>query len=443
MKAPMISRNSTMKIGWDLLMVMAVFASGLIIPYRMLSGQNPTDFLYWLITIIFCMDIILTFNTEVKTGWTVLADRKSVAKRYLTTWFLLDLLAALPLAPLFEWIMPRNVSGTLVYQILMLFRLLRLLKLVKISTTFYVLQELVNIPPALMRLIVFLFWFALIAHFMSLGWLAIGAGEAARSFGDQYIRALYWCITTIATIGYGDYYPNHDSNLQLIYTIIVQIIGVGMFGYIIGNVATLIVNIDTARADFRTKMEEVRNYMRIKRIPAPIQDRVKNYYNYLWETQKGITDVDFMLTLPKTLRLEISLYLNRGILEKVSLFKNADEVFIREVIEELEPLVFLPGDFVIRQGEFGDCMYFLSTGSVDVIVNEKQVAVLTEGSPFGETALIQKEKRNASIKAISYCDVYRLSQHSFERLRIKFPEFDKRVTEISVERQKAQEDKTS
>lgn len=439
MKVPMISHDSRMKINWDLLMVAAVFASSIIIPYRMVSGQDHTDFLYWLITIIFCVDIIIIFNTEVKTGLTVLTDRKSVAKQYLTGWFFLDFLAALPLAPLFELVTSHEVSGTLAYQIMMLFRLLRLLKLVKVPTTFKALKELIDIPPALMRLIIFLFWFSLVAHFMSLGWIAIGASEAARSFGDQYIRALYWCITTIATIGYGDYVPNHDSNIQVIYTIIVQIIGVGMFGYIIGNVATLIVNIDAARADFHLKMEEVRNYMRIKQIPSSIQDRVKNYYNYLWETRQGITNVDFMLTLPQTLRMEIALYLNKGILEKVSLFKGADEVFIHEVIVELEPLVFLPGDLVIRQGEFGDCMYFLSAGSVEVIVDEKQVAVLAEGSPFGETALIQNEKRNASIKAVSYCDIYRLSQHSFEKLRKKYPEFDKRVTEISIERRKAME----
>lgn len=443
MKVPLISHNSKMKISWDLLIVIAVFASGLIIPYRMVSGQYPADFIYWLITIIFCIDIIIIFNTDVKIGLDVLTDRKAVAKQYLTSWFFIDLLAALPLAPLFALVAPHDVSGTLVYQIMMFFRLFRLLKLVKISTTFKVLQELIDIPPALMRLIVFFFWFALIAHFMSLGWIAIGASEAARSFGDQYIRALYWCITTIATIGYGDYGPNHDSNLQIIYTIIVQIIGVGMFGYIIGNVATLIVNIDTARADFHAKMEEVHNYMRIKRIPAPIQDRVKNYYNYLWETQHGIHDVDFILTLPKTLRLEIALFLNQDILEKVSLFKNADELFIHEVIEELEPLVFLPGDFVIRQGEFGDCMYFLSSGSVEVIVDEKQVAVLAEGSPFGETALIENEKRNASIRAVSYCDLYRLSQQSFEQLRKKHPEFDKRVSDLSIKRQEALENMPS
>jgi len=443
MKAPLLPHDSRIKIGWDILIIVAVFVSAILIPYRIVSGSDHTDFLYWLITVLFCLDIILIFNTEAKEGLNVLADRKSVARKYLKTWFFPDLLAALPLAPLFDLVTPHDVSGTAAYQIMMLFRVLRLLKLVKAPYTFKAIKEIIDISPALMRLIIFFFWFALIAHFISLGWIAIGAAEASRSFGDQYIRALYWCITTIATIGYGDYSPNHNSNLQIIYTIIVQIIGVGMFGYIIGNVATLIVNIDAARADFHAKMEEVRNYMRIKQIPSSIQDRVKNYYHYLWETRQGITNVDFMLTLPQTLRLEISLFLNKDILEKVSLFKDADEVFIHEVIEELEPLVFLPGDFVIRQGEFGDCMYFLSSGSVRVTVNEQQVAILSEGSPFGETALIHNEKRNASIQAITYCDIYRLSQRSFEQLRKKYPEFDQRVSEISAARQKDLENKTA
>ncbi len=442
MKVPMISYNSKMKIVWDLLMVIAVFTSALIIPYRIVSGDNPADFLYWLITVIFCLDIIVAFNTEFKAGLLVLTDRKAVADRYLRTWFILDLIAALPLAPLFELVVPGDVSLPMAGGILMFFRLLRLLKLAKISTTFKALRDLIDIPPALMRLILFFFWFSLIAHFIALGWIAIGAGESGRSFGDQYIRALYWCITTIATIGYGDYTPSHDSNVQIIYTIIVQIIGVGMFGYIIGNVATLIVNIDAARANFRTRMEEVRNYMMINKIPVAIQDRVKNYYHYLWETRQGITDADFLSNLPRTLRLEISLYLNRDILEKVSLFKNADEVFIHEVIEQLEFLVFLPGDFIIRQGELGDCMYFLCQGNVEVMVNEQQVAILPEGSPFGETALIQNEQRNASIRAVSYCDVYRLSRQRFEKLRRKHPEFDKRVTEISEKRRNAQDNPT-
>ena len=409
----MIAYNSKTKILWDLLMVITVFVSAMIIPYRVLSGGSHADFIYWLVTLIFCLDILAALNTEFKSGLLVLTDRKAAAGRYLRSWFVVDLVAALPLTPVAGWVMPPGISETLAHDILSVFSLLRLLKLAKIPSTFKALRDLIDIPPALTRLILFFFWFALIAHFIALGWIAIGAGDSGRSFADQYIRALYWCITTIATIGYGDYTPSRDSNLQILYTIVVQIIGVGMFGYIIGNVSTLIVNIDAARASFRSRMEEVRSYMRIYKIPASLQDRVKNYYHYLWETRQGMTDTDFLSTLPRTLRLEVSLYLNRDILEKVSLFKDAEESFISEVIEELEFLVFLPGDFIIRQGEWGDCMYFLCGGSVEVVVNEQRVAILPEGSPFGETALLQNEQRNASIRAISYCDVYRLSGAEF------------------------------
>ncbi|HOJ52736.1 MAG TPA: cyclic nucleotide-binding domain-containing protein [Syntrophales bacterium] len=436
MKIPLFPEHSRIKIGWDLLMVISIFASSLVISYRLVSRQAQVDGLYWLITFLFFVDILVNFNTEVRKGLTTHADRMAVAKHYLSRWFVVDLLAFVPWAPIYVVLSGGDAVSSFYYQV---FLSLRLLKLMKMPVIFKSLKELVNVPPALVRLIIFFLWFVLVAHFMALGWIAMGAGEADRSFGDQYLRALYWCITTIATIGYGDYIPNRDSNTQIVYTIVVQIIGVGMFGYIVGNVATLVVNIDAARARFYARLEEVRNYMRIKRIPPSLQNRIKNYYRYLWETRHGISDAEFLSLLPKTIRTEVALFLNRDILEKVSVFKEADEVFIREVIEELEPMVFLPGDFIIRQGEHGDSMYFLNTGSVEVIVDERTVAVLAEGSAFGEMALIKNVKRNASVRALSYCDVYKLSKNSFDHLRRKYPEFDRQVSEISSAREKALE----
>lgn len=430
-KPHLIPHDSRLKTAWDLLVAVCVFVSALLIPYRMLAGGVAFDAMYGGITALLALDILLSFNTQARTGLRLLDDRRSVARHYLATWFVADLLAALPLAALALAAPDGDFAGSLPVRILPLLRLLRLLK---IPSTLKALQDLIAIPPALMRLAVFLFWFALLAHFMSLGWLAIGAGELHRGFGDRYLRALYWCITTITTIGYGDYGPDHDANVQILYTIGVQIIGVGMFSYIIGNVATLIVNLDTARAEFRTRVEEVRNSMRIQRLPQRLQERVKHYYDYLWETRKGLSNDTFMRDLPETLRLEISLHLNRDILEKVALFKGADEVFVHAVVGKLEPMVFLPGDFIIRQGEPGSCMYFLSRGDVEVLADGKTVASLPEGSAFGETALLQGENRNASIRALAYCDVYRLSKASFDTLRAEFPDFDRKVQEIMLQR---------
>jgi voltage-gated potassium channel len=126
----------------------------------------------------------------------------------------------------------------------------------------------------------------------------------------------------------------------------------------------------------------------------------------------------------------------------VALFRDASESFIREVVQLLQPIVFLPHDFIIRQGEYGDCMYFLTSGDVEVLVNDVRVASLGQGSPFGETALLQGEKRMASVRALNYCDVYQLSKADFDTLRGKHPEFDERVKKVVEERMRDTEEKT-
>jgi len=63
------------------------------------------------------------------------------------------------------------------------------------------------------------------------------------------------------------------------------------------------------------------------------------------------------------------------------------------------------------------------------------LSTLSAGSPFGEASLLRGEKRNASIRAISYCDVYRLTKHNFDGLLVKYPEFGARVREIMAQRQ--------
>ena len=128
------------------------------------------------------------------------------------------------------------------------------------------------------------------------------------------------------------------------------------------------------------------------------------------------------------------LFRSRDMLMKVDFFKNAEDLFVREAIQMLKPLIYLPEDYIIRQGEYGDCMYFLSSGEIEVLVNDKQVAKLGPGSTFGETSLLIGEKRSASIHTLTHCEVYRLSKSDFDSLRIRFPEFNDEMEEISRQR---------
>jgi CRP-like cAMP-binding protein len=87
-------------------------------------------------------------------------------------------------------------------------------------------------------------------------------------------------------------------------------------------------------------------------------------------------------------------------------------------------------------------MYFLSSGDVEVLVGDTKVAQLGAGSPFGETALLQGERRNASIRALTYCDVYKLSKSDFDALRARYPDFDVEVKKVIEERLRITQEKT-
>src|SRR5208337_2430028 len=400
-KIPVFPFEGPSKVAYNAFLIFSALAGTIITSYRLTFRLYDFDAIYWIITIVYLLDIPYTFNQSVKKGLKVSRDRRGIARLYFRGWFAVDVIAAIPFAWIFYvtslWSPSASMGVGAVLDIIMVTKLMKMVKISKVSAIFNDIRESLSVSPSLMRLVTFGFWFVTVVHLMACGWILIGASEQFRPHFDQYLRGVYWCVTTIATIGYGDYTPNHDSNLQIIYTIVVMIFGVGMYGYIIGNVATLIANLDVGRANYQAKMEEINDFLRTRRVPGQLQTRVRDYYAYLWETRKSVSPVSITEELPHTLSMEISLYLNRTILEKVALFKNANEIFIREIVQAMQPMVFLPDDYIIRQGEYGDCMYFLSNGDVEVLVNGSRLTSLGQGSPFGETALIQGEKRTASI----------------------------------------------
>ena len=62
------------------------------------------------------------------------------------------------------------------------------------------------------------------------------------------------------------------------------------------------------------------------------------------------------------------------------------------------------GEFIVRQGEYGNCMYVIQSGKVEVITHllkgkEVLIAELSDGDFFGEMAIFEKETRSASVRA--------------------------------------------
>jgi len=429
-----LPHNSPLKLLWNLTVLATILTFVFIMTYRLIFKLFIFDSLYLTLNAILVLDIVVAFFSATKRGHKTYSTYPEIRQYYLGTTFTIDLLSIVPFEALSLLLTNSAIGNPVVATVIIVMQFLTLVKLLKAVKIFAEFKEAMTLSPGLHRLISFAYWFIQALHLMALGWIMIGAAEITRPFFDQYLRAFYWVITTVATIGYGDYYPDHNSNPQIIYTVVIQFFGVGMYSFIIANVSSLVSNIDVARSAYQRKLEEINAFLKNQKIPHDLQDRVRNYYSYLWAEKKSSSTSSVIQDLPPSLSMEILMHQNGDMIRRLEVFQNTEELFIREAIKILQPQIFLPGEFIIRQGEYGDAMYFLTSGQLVVLIGTKEVARLSAGSLFGETALVTDERRNANIKALDYGTGYRLSKNDFVNLRSRYPEFDKRVQKIVASR---------
>ena len=102
-----------------------------------------------------------------------------------------------------------------------------------------------------------------------------------------------------------------------------------------------------------------------------------------------------------------------ALLLKVPLLKTLSSDQLISLTNKLTPSVFLPGEVVCQVGDPGDAMYFIVSGAMEVDLGEEAV-ILGSGEFFGELALIREQPRNASVKAVGFCELLRLNRSDFD-----------------------------
>lgn len=316
-----------------------------------------------------------------------------------------------------------------------------LFKLLSLPRVRYVRESIDSIEglhPVFARLIPLTVVVPLIVHMCACGWILLGSGNTpGGNWFEEYVRGIYWAITTLATVGYGDI--TAKTPLQMLYASLVMVLGVGFFGYVLSNVASLLARLDHAREQHMSNLDDVEAFMAASRVPIATRLRVRAYYKYLWESRKGVSSTAVLNHLPSNLHGEIALHLAAGIVQKVPLFRDAEVEFVEDVVRKLEPRVCVPSERLFHAGEPGEEMYFIQRGEVEIILPDgRSIVTLGAGSFFGEMALVLGSPRNATAIARSYGDLFVLRRDAFESVLRRYPDFDvsirRHVEEIQAAR---------
>ena len=179
-------------------------------------------------------------------------------------------------------------------------------------------------------------------------------------------------------------------------------------------------------------------YLEIHNMPDEIKKRVNKYHEILWNNFKGMNDDKIMGDLPESITKQIKLFVFSSFTEKLTIFPKEDKAAITSLLTRLKIRLVPEGEYIIREREIRDCIYFIIKGSVLIVSGGVVLATLEQGAVFGEMAIAEKipTVRNASAFWITPVWVGSLSIEDFRVICASYPSFEEKI-QIEVEKRKA------
>ncbi len=117
------------------------------------------------------------------------------------------------------------------------------------------------------------------------------------------------------------------------------------------------------------------------------------------------------------------------------LFAEVPKDALAEMIAKTDLVELGHGEFVMRKGDPGDVLYGIIEGSVSVIVPGQQTRLtLAEGDVFGESCLLQDEKRHADVVVEGKLVALRISRDVLTQLLGRHPKLAEVLLELLTRR---------
>jgi voltage-gated potassium channel len=237
-------------------------------------------------------------------------------------------------------------------RILRMVRLLRLLKIARYSPALSALARVLSEERRALYGSFLLFLCAMILFAAAMH--AVEGGVQPEKFGT-IPKAMWWAVTTLTTVGYGDAIPH--TPLGRLLAGAAMVIGLGLMALPVGIIATGFAN--------------------------------------------SIHRRDFVVTF--------------GMLARVPLFEGLDAKTVSEVMDHLRAYTIGSGDIISTRGETAAAIYFVVAGEVEAQMPARKVR-FKAGDVFGELSGNSEDLREAVIIAATPGRILELSNGDFEHL---------------------------
>ena len=365
----------------------------------------------------------------------MVTDKRKLRKNYIkTTSFKMDILSVIP-TDFFYLLTGVNTPEWRFNRIFKFGRLLEFFDRTATRTNFTNIFRILNL---VMYILIIIHWNACIyfaiSHAIGFGtdsWVYPNISEAKfKPLTRKYIYSFYWSTLTLTTIGET---PQPERDLEFLFVVVDFLIGVLIFATIVGNVGSMITNMNATRAEFQQKMDGVKQYMEFRKVTKELEQRVIKWFDYLWINKQSLNEEEVLGALPDKLKAEIAIHVHLDTLKRVALFQDCEPGLLVELVLKLKLSVFSPMDYICRKGDIGKEMYIVKRGQLGVVSDDGKTtfATLREGSVFGEISILNiagnknGNRRTANIRSVGYTDLFCLSKDDLWEVLLQYPDAKK------------------
>lgn len=352
----------------------------------------------WISDLILFFNIIIHFFIGYYIPLTkeIVLHPKSIAKKYISSYFLVDLCGCIPLRNLLQLCVGQD---ELLISKLNYFNLIKLIRLLRITSATHFFIELLtkyNYNEKAIKLFTILTLSIYLAHwwaciFYAVPLLIYGVDKISQSswlqcseVGPDFSFLLYAETLLGATAHFfgaseGGMRINHA--VERLMCSFCLITGCAYTTYLLAFFIQVFGIIHLAQSKYDELVFQLKEYSNSRNLPEELQNQLFLYYEYKFQLQYFKEDV-ILSTLSEHLRYEILLYSCRRIIEKAMVLQGLSKNVVGGLIANFKSEIFLQNDVIVKHGDPPTKLYFISHGTVAVYLPTGQELTHHEDGDF-------------------------------------------------------------
>lgn len=249
-----------------------------------------------------------------------------------------------------------------VYKLVRMTKLMRLVRIAKVKHRMVRhLGDILKISAGTERIIYILLTFSILQHVTACIWIFIGrADEDSKnnwiyhygftdvSYYSLYVTSLYFTVTTLQTVGYGDLSATNEPEKLL--CCFLMILGVISFSYLTGSLSSVISSYDSHEAQLKEKMMTLNEIAYEYELAPDLFSKLASTLKYD-HSKKSKDTIVFMEELPHKLKLELAMAVHKKMYANINFFQNKEKSFIAWVATLIYPMKMDEQEYIYKEGE--------------------------------------------------------------------------------------------